>query len=572
MSNSHQHATHRDARSLRGGFTTFTSGALSLVSLRPMAIFAVVPTAILVAGLGSWMLFPIILALTLIVALVFGELASRYPLEGSVAVWSRQLIGPRTGWLTAWLYICAYGVLASYVSYSASQKLLVLFGHARPTSMSIDLLCVGLLVVATLINAITRSVLKIFAVVVAAITVVTCLVVSTMLLISHRHHGVGDLFHSSANGAHGWAWVTGGLLAAAAATGVLRGFEMPAEVAEEVEDPERSVPKAIVWSYIAAAALVLYTSAALFLSYPTTVAQILDPAGSVQIELGSSAGHIVGYLTVLAYFAVVVIAIMASSRTVWISARDREFPASGYFSTLSTKHRLPVKAIVLVGVGAALLPFVSSANIKQDLYASALAALMIAYLLPVFGALRARSAKRWIPGPWSLGGWGTPLLVIALAFTAATVVNVVWPRVALYGLGSAQWGPLVSIVVIVAVGLLIGAWAFRDDGVHTRHFGHVDLDLEPSRLMHPGICVVCFKPLEADTEVWWDPEAHTTSCIHCHELALHVRENPDADDAALLAMAGHEPSTSTLDRVRDRGWHGDHGDHPRTHWKSTPKQ
>ena len=77
MSTSHQHATHRDARSLRGGFTTFTSGALSLVSLRPMAIFAVVPTAILVAGLGSWMLFPIILALTLIVALVFGELASR---------------------------------------------------------------------------------------------------------------------------------------------------------------------------------------------------------------------------------------------------------------------------------------------------------------------------------------------------------------------------------------------------------------------------------------------------------------------------------------------------------------
>ena len=566
--NTHTHAAPHDTRSLRGGFSVFSSGALSLASLRPMAVFAVVPTAILVAGLGSWMLFPIVLALTFAVALVFGEMASRFPLEGSVAVWSRQLIGPRTGWMTAWLYICAYGILASYVAYSASQKLLVLFGHPAPTSISIALLCAGILLVATLINAVTRGILAVFAIAVGCITVVTCLVVSTMLLVSHRHHGVGALFHSPAGGSHGWAWATGSLLAAAAAVGVLRGFEMPAEVAEEVRDPERSVPKAIVWSFVVAAALVLITSAALFISYPTSVSSVLDPAGPVQAELGSVAGHLVGYLTVLAYLAVVVIAQMAASRTLWISARDRELPASTFFGSLSTKHRLPVRAIVLVGVGAAVLPFISSADIKQDLYAAALSALMIAYLLPVWGALRARSAGRWTAGPWSLGRWGSPLLVVALAFTGVTTVNVVWPRSVLYGLGAAQWGPLATIVVLVAVGLLIGAWSFRDGGTHTRHFGHVELDLEPSRLLHPGVCIVCFTQLEADTEIWWDPEAHATSCLHCHELALHVRSNPGADDEALLTMAGHQPSTSTLHRVRDRGWHSDHGTHPRLHWKS----
>ncbi|MEI7860656.1 MAG: hypothetical protein WCI26_12605, partial [Acidimicrobiales bacterium] len=61
-----------------------TVTALSLVNLRPIAIFAIVPSVVALGGLGSWIAFPVLLALVLVVALVFAELSSKWPLEGSV--------------------------------------------------------------------------------------------------------------------------------------------------------------------------------------------------------------------------------------------------------------------------------------------------------------------------------------------------------------------------------------------------------------------------------------------------------------------------------------------------------
>ncbi len=40
----------------------------------------------------------------LLVCGVFGNLVSKWPLQGSVYAWSRELIGPRYGWFTGWAY------------------------------------------------------------------------------------------------------------------------------------------------------------------------------------------------------------------------------------------------------------------------------------------------------------------------------------------------------------------------------------------------------------------------------------------------------------------------------------
>ena len=562
-----------DARSTRRGFSFRTVTALSLVNLRPIAIFTIVPSVVALGGLGSWIIFPILLALVLVVALVFAELSSRWPLEGSVYEWSRQLIGPRSGWMTGWLYICAYTVITTYLACSVSQRIFVLFDHPAPGWLPVALVAAGLVVAAMVVNIAGRTVVQVLVLAVAAISVAVCTVLSTVLLFGHRLHPVSSLFHFSANGVHGISWWTGPLLVAAAAAGVFRGFEMPAEVAEEVKDPERNVPRAIVWSFVIASVLVIYSAIALFLANPTQVATTRGAAtigttDAVTGALGTAWGQAMSVLVIVGFFATLVIAQMAASRTLWSTARDRVFPAHRYFEALSPRDRLPLRSIGLVGLVAACLPFVFSTSTRVVFYGAAVGALLLAYLVPIFGALRSRMTGSWRSGPWTLGWAGTPAVVVAAGWLVVVAINAMLPRHSLYGLGFGRYSPLVLLGLMIVTGLAIGAWSFRDHGVHTRHFDHVDLDLEPSRLLHAGTCAACFTVLTTDIDVYFDPILHTTTCAHCHALALHVRDNPGATDDEMLETAGHEPSDTTLERIRHRGWHPDHGAHPHLPWKA----
>ena len=564
---------HVDVRSARRGFSLSTVTALSLVNLRPIAIFAIVPSVVALGGLGSWVAFPVLLALVLVVALVFAELSSKWPLEGSVYEWSRQLIGPRSGWMTGWLYLCAYTVISTYLACSVSQRIFTLFDDPAPGWLPVALVAAALVVVAMLVNSAGRSVVKWLVLVVAGLSVAVCVGVSTVLLVAHQIHPFSSLFQFSSNGVHGISWWTGPFLVAAAAAGVFRGFEMPAEVAEEVNDPERNVPRAIVWSFSIASVLVLYSAIALFLANPTEVAVTRGAATIGTIDavtgaLGVGYGRAMSAMVVLGFFATLVIAQMAASRTVWSTARDRVFPAHRFFESLSRRDRLPLRAIGLVGLVALVLPFIFSTNSRVVFYGAAVGALLFAYLIPILGALRSRLSGTWRPGPWTLGWFGVPAIVVAAGWLVVVTVNAMWPRHSMYGLGFGRFSPLVLLGATLVSGLAISFWAFRDHGIHTRHFDHVELDMEPSRLLHAGTCASCFRVLTTEIDVYVDPVLHTTTCDHCHDLALHVRDNPGATDADMLEVAGHDPSGSTLERVRHRGWHPDHGAHPHHAWKA----
>src|SRR5580658_3450644 len=65
--------------------------------------------SIFVIGLGAggpryiWTIPVVVLFMTL-VALVFGELASEYPLSGALYQYGKYNIGPRYGWFVGWIY------------------------------------------------------------------------------------------------------------------------------------------------------------------------------------------------------------------------------------------------------------------------------------------------------------------------------------------------------------------------------------------------------------------------------------------------------------------------------------
>lgn len=89
-------------------FTLRSAFALAFSDVSPIVgIYSVLAISLIAAGPIFFWAFPIALAGQLLVTGVFGELVSKWPLQGGVYAWARQLIGPRYGWFTGWAYMWA---------------------------------------------------------------------------------------------------------------------------------------------------------------------------------------------------------------------------------------------------------------------------------------------------------------------------------------------------------------------------------------------------------------------------------------------------------------------------------
>src|SRR5882672_4850950 len=68
------------------------------------------------AGPAFFWSWPIVIGGQFIVALVFAELASHFPVAGSIYQWSKRLSNRTLGWFTGWFYFWAQVVTVSAVA------------------------------------------------------------------------------------------------------------------------------------------------------------------------------------------------------------------------------------------------------------------------------------------------------------------------------------------------------------------------------------------------------------------------------------------------------------------------
>ena len=79
--------------------STYSSPLTAVYSLFALAMTLAGPPAIwwiLIAAAGQ-----------MLVAMVFGEVASQYPITGGLYPWSRILWGKKYAWIAAWIYLWA---------------------------------------------------------------------------------------------------------------------------------------------------------------------------------------------------------------------------------------------------------------------------------------------------------------------------------------------------------------------------------------------------------------------------------------------------------------------------------
>ena len=420
----------------------YTMFAFGLATAGPPMVWSLV-----IAGFGQ-----------LLVALVFSEVVAQFPVAGGVYPWARRLWGRRFAWLTGWIYMWALFVTIASVASGAGPYIASLFDF-EATVNTVILCSLGILALATVINYMGTRVLAMAAIIGFIAELTGAIVVGVWLIVTERHHNLGILFDNfGAGDGSNYLWA----FAAAALVGIYNyyGFEACGDVAEEVRDPGRIIPKAMRRTIYVGGAAATFVAVALALSVADIPAVISgenpDPVSGVLTEAFGTVGAKGILVIVLLSFLSCTISLQAAAgRLSYSYGRDDMIVGSRWLRRFSQKRHVPPYALLIAGLVPAAVILLSkfSEDALTKIVSFASFGIYLGFQMVVFAALRAR-LKGWQPsGKYRLGKWGLPVNIAALAYGVTAMVTLAWPRTP-----EVPWYDnyivLLSSAVVVGTGLL----------------------------------------------------------------------------------------------------------------------
>ena len=447
----------------------FTSAfALAFSDISPIVgIYSVFAISIVLAGPGFFWALPLVLAGQLLVTAVFGDLVSRWPLQGSVYAWSRELIGRKYGWMTNWAYMWGLTLTLSVLGLAAAGYLLGALGINNATKEETAAVALVVILVGTSANMIGGELLRRLLYITLTCELVASFGIGFVLLVFHRHNSFSVLFHGAGAG-HSPPVLLSPFLGAVAFIGYsFVGFEAAGSIAEEVKESRRVLPKAMILSLAAAGGLVIFACLGIILAIPSISdvlsGKVADPISTtLETTLGSGIGRVILVMLTIGFTASLIAVQAAVSRAIWAAGRDGVLPAAKRLGTLSGRHRMPRYAIGLTVLISGPLPFISFSKIYTLLLSFSTAGFFISYAMPILALVYVRMRGRWVPGPVSMGRWSGPVTWIAAIWIVAESINIAWPR-HLNPQWYLNWGIILTSVILGAIGLAICTRIFRDN-------------------------------------------------------------------------------------------------------------
>ncbi|WP_246868485.1 APC family permease [Saccharopolyspora sp. ASAGF58] len=408
--------------------------SLGFTYLSPVAgVYVLFAFALATAGPPMIWSFAIAGVGQLLVALIFGEVVSQFPLAGGVYPWARRLWGRKFAWMTGWIYLLALLVTIASVAYGAGPFVAAVLG-LEPSTKLVILCALILLALATGINFAGTRVLSIAAMFGFAAELAGALVVGGWLLIFERHHGLGVLFDNFRPAGESSYFAA---FAAAALIGIFQyyGFEACGDVAEEVKNPGRVIPQAMKRTIYIGGAAATFVCLALILSVadiPAVISGVDTNPVNATLEqaFGTPGARIVQGIVLISFLSCVTSLQAAASRLAYAYGRDDMIIGSKYLKVFSHARRVPPYALIVAALAPALIIVGSSvsADALTKIVSFAAFGIYLAFQMVVLAALRAR-IRGWVPsGTFTLGRWGLLINVGAIGYGVVALVNMCWPR------------------------------------------------------------------------------------------------------------------------------------------------
>lgn len=382
---------------------TFDATTIGLGSMLGAGVFVVFAPAAALAGNLLAVSVVIAGAVAYCNAVASAALAAKYPTSGGTYVYGRKQLGEWPGFLAGWGFIT--GKTASCAAMALTFGSYVAPAYAAPVA-------VAAVVALTVVNllGITRTVLL--------TRILLCGVLATLVFVA-----VAALVGPHPVAAPGTA-SAGGLAGVLASAGLLffafAGYARIATLGEEVKDPARSIPRAILGALASAFAIYLALALLLLNHLPggqlaATKTPLLDAvlrsqfaAGAPAVQAGAAAACL-GALLAL---------ITGVGRTTFAMARERDLPRP--LARIGGKHTVPY--VAELAVAAVVILLLLTADVMTVVGFSSFGVLLY-YAVANASAFTLREhpgyAPKWLNAAGFLG-----CLLLAFTLPAASVLTM----------------------------------------------------------------------------------------------------------------------------------------------------
>ena len=284
-------------------------------------------------GPGLLLSYAVAGGLAVLACLASAHLGGQFPVSGAIYVAITKAIGPRAGFLSMWLLLLAIGVGVPLVAYGMVDYLVYFWpGLPRLATAVAIVLVFGLVNLFPVRQAVRAQAVMTIALLVliyafggAAIPHIEWSRFSPLL-----PNGVGAM-----------------MLGAVAAYFSFLGFMVIADIAEEIRDPNRTIPRALILSFaiVAVAYSLIAVAVPGLLDWRTLGALPAPIASAAETFLSPAAANFIAVAAILAAATSVHGILLVHSRDVFALARDAVFPES--IARLSSGG-IPARAVVLL--------------------------------------------------------------------------------------------------------------------------------------------------------------------------------------------------------------------------------
>ncbi len=414
-------------------------------------------------GLGGPAFFwswPIVIFGQTLVALVFAELASHFPVAGSIYQWSKRLSNRTLGWFTGWFYFWAQVVTVTAVAVIVAFVIDGIHGPVGdvpfldspdPTGITTMFTFISLttLVVTTAINAFGVRLLSFLNNLGVATEIIGMFFFALILLFFANHQSPAILFDTGGSeAATGGSYLPAFLLGMFMALFIVYGFDTAGTFGEETIDASRQAPRGVLASILISGAVGAVFLLGVILAIPsipdamaegqaggfpiaTTIIAVLQ----TELFAGITLGELYLFVILASVFVCTLAIQGAATRMMFSMSRDRHLPLGSLWGQVNGTFKTPANAAIAVGVLAALPILVVGPLGGFYMSIAATGLIYLSYFLCNIGVLQARR-RGWprTPAWFNLGKWGMLINFLALVWGGAMIINIgIWQDKGLFG-------------------------------------------------------------------------------------------------------------------------------------------
>jgi len=292
-------------------------------------------------------------------ALSYAKMAAIYPVAGSTYSYTKRAIGANVGFMAGWAMVVDYLLIpllsVIFVSISCAEK----FPHI-PYMVWVVIIASLL----TLINFMGISVTsKLNTVLSTLMVVIVVIFLGLAVKFLAGGNGAGTLLSSKPffdPETFKWSAIMAG---ASLAVFSFIGFDAVSTISEEVENPTKNIPKAIVFTCVFSGIIFLIVTYMAQLVWPefTTFPEKRETVIFLMAKTlgGTVFDAFIFFIIIVAGVASALVGQASGSRLLYSMGRDNILP-KGFFGYISPKYKTPVYNIFLMGILSIVFAMVSN--------------------------------------------------------------------------------------------------------------------------------------------------------------------------------------------------------------------